>query len=155
MRSISDKEQLSLKAATRRAFDMAGGPEEFQHMTRVRQSVLSKYGSTTQDCADKFIPVDVAVEADVEAGSPIITAKMAHILGYKLVPVAADTVNAAPLGVHDALRIANEAADVVKAITSALTDGRIDQAEEREIAHEIEEAIKVLRDALTRVSVRP
>ena len=154
MRSISDKEQLSLKAATRRALDMAGGQDAFQHMTRVRQAALSKYGSPAEDCADKYMPIDVAVEADMEAGTPIITGKMAELLGYKLVPIGASG-DQSPLSVNDALRIANEVADVVKAITKALeNDGRVDCAEGREITREIDEAVQALMDVAKRAVVR-
>lgn len=154
MRSISDKQSLTLKAATRRAVDMAGGGDSFHHVTRVNAAQLSKYGSQAEE--KSFMPIDVAVEADQEAGSPIVLSAMAEILGYQLVPIGA-TINvaAAPVTIKDALTIANEAADVVKAITEALSnDDRIDGAEERVITREIDEAIRALQGVLGRIRVR-
>ncbi len=156
MRSISDKQGMTLKAATRRSVDMAGGGDALQHVTRVKAGNLSKYGSTNEENGDKFMPIDVAVEADIEAGSPIILTAMAEILGYQVVP-GGETRSAdfKPLTVKDALRIANEAADVVKAITSALEgDDRIDTAEERDITREIDETIGALMDVMRRLKVR-
>ncbi len=156
MRSISDKQQLTLKAATRRAVDMAGGGDSFQHVTRARGPQLSRYGSTSEDNLDKFIPIDVAVEADQEAGAPIILSAMAEMLGYKVVPhEAVHASTAHPITVRDALRIANEAADVVKAITDALdTDNIIDAAEEKVITREIDEVMRTLVETLHRAKVR-
>lgn len=153
MRSISDKEQLSLKAATRRALDMAGGQDAFQHMTRVKQAALAKYGSTAEECADKFMPIDVAVEADMEAGSPIIIGKMAKLLGFRLVPIETTDDVILPVTLHDALLVANETADVIKAISKALEDGIVDSAEQREIVREIDEAVKALMGVMRRAGV--
>lgn len=157
MRSISDKQQMTLKAATRRAVDMAGGGDSFQHVTRAKGYALSRYGSTNEENLDKFMPIDVAVEADIEAGSPIIAAAMAEMLGYRLVPNEAKSgpASVAPISVHDALKIANEAADVVKAITDALySDNLIDAAEEKVITREIDEVMRSLTETLHRVKVR-
>ena len=85
MRVISDRQSMQLKAATRRAIDMAGGSDTFEHVTRVRQGQLSKYGLAGEDHAACFAPIDVALEADIEAGSPIITEMMAKLQGYRLV----------------------------------------------------------------------
>ncbi len=155
MRSISDRQALTLKASTRRAVDMAGGGDSFQHMTRVNGGQLSKYGSQAEE--KSFMPIDVAVEADLEANSPIIVGAMAGILGYKLVPAcgAGSSVSLKPVTVKDALRIANEAADVVKAITEALSnDDLIDGVEERVITREIDEAISALQDVVGRLGMR-
>lgn len=154
MRSISDKDQLALKAATRRAIDMAGGSDALQHMTRVKQAALAKYGSAGEDCADKYMPVDVAVEADMEAGSPIITAKMAKLLGFRLVPIEAEANAVLPVTLKDGLLIASEMADVVKVISAALEDGVVDSAERAAIVREIDEAVKALMDVMRRAGVR-
>lgn len=155
MRSISDKQQLTLKAATRRAVDMAGGGDSFQHVTRAKGYALSRYGSANEENLDKFMPIDVAVEADIEAGSPIILGAMAEMLGYSVAPIAAPSSSGKPITIKDALHIANEAADVVKAITEALdNDDLIDGAEEKVITREIDEAIRAFQGILGRLKVR-
>lgn len=153
MRTISDKQGLTLKAATRRAVDMAGGGEAFSHVTRIKAGNISKYGSANEEHEETFMPIDVAVEADLEAGSPIILSAMAEMAGYRLVPAdGCPVINAtAPLGVLDALAIANEAADVVRAITEAMADGRVDGADERTITREIDEAMKAMKAALDKM----
>ena len=147
MRSLSGKQSMLLKAATRRSVDMAGGGESFSHRTRVRATQLSKYGSTSEP--ETFMPLDVAVEADLEAGVPIILSAMAELLGYKLVPVSAEP--AGELGPNDALRIANEMGDVIRTITEAMADGHVDAADRRTICREIDEAKAALRDVLNKV----
>lgn len=156
MRTISDKQGLTLKAATRRAVDMAGGGEAFSRVTRIKAGNISKYGSTNEEHEETFMPIDVAVEADLEAGSPIILSAMAEMAGYRLVPADAAPVvtQAAPLGLLDALAIANEAGDVVRAITEAVADGRVDGSDERTITREIDEAMKALKDALDKMRAR-
>lgn len=146
MRTISDREGLTLKAAIRRSLDQAGGGDAFQHVTRVKAAALSTYASANDDKADKVMPVDVAVECDREAGSPIIISAMAAMVGYRLVAcdghvaASSETVSA-----RDALRIAREAADVVRAIDDAAEDGVIDLAERRAINREIDDLVRALQ----------
>lgn len=154
MRSISDKQGLTLKAAVRRSVDMAGGGDSLQHVTRVNAAQLSKYGSQSEE--KSFMPIDVAVEADTEAGTPIILTAMAEMLGYQVIPIDDPRITGSrPVTIKDALIVANEAADVVKAITEALAnDDRIDGTEERIITREIDEAVRAMIDVLHRIKVR-
>lgn len=153
MRTISDKQGKTLKAATRRSLDQAGGGDAFQHVTRVRANALSSYASANEDKADKFMPVDVAIECDLEANSPIIVAAMAAMLGYKLVPCDAvfATSDRESVTARDALRIAREAADVVRAIDEATQDNCIDARERRDINGEIDDLVKVLQCVQRRI----
>lgn len=152
MRSISDKQGKTLKAAARRSVDMAGGGGAFQYRTRVTEAQLSKYVSPNDDNAKNFMPIDVAIEADMEAGSPIILTAMAELLGCRVVQVDHPAAFAAsPLTFKDGLRIANEAADVVRAITEALEDENVDALEKKLITRQADEAIKALQDVLQRV----
>jgi len=156
LRTISDKQALTLKAATRRSVDMAGGGDAFSRVTRIKAGNLSKYGSPNEENAETFMPIDVAVEADMEAGSPIILSTMAEMQGYKLVLL--DSASASPqsggLSAVDALHIANEAADVVRAITTAIADGSIDGRDERDITREIDEVMAALKSVLDKVRAR-
>lgn len=153
MRTISDKQGKTLKAATRRSLDQAGGGDAFQHVTRVRANALSSYASPNEDKADKFIPVDVAVECDLEANSPIIIAAMAAMLGYKLVPcdAALAPVNPDAVTGRDALKVMRKAADVAQEIDEATQDDHIDAAERRAINREIDELVKTLQCVQRRI----
>ncbi|WP_313194627.1 phage regulatory CII family protein [Shinella zoogloeoides] len=153
MRTISDKQGKTLKAATRRSLDQAGGGDAFHHVTRVRANALSSYASANEDKADKFIPVDVAVECDMEANSPIIVAAMAAMLGYKLVPcdAALGPVNPDAVTGRDALKVLRKAADVAQEIDEATQDDHIDAGERRSINREIDELVKTLQCVQRRI----
>lgn len=151
MRSISDKEALTLKAGFRRSLDQAGGGDAFQHATRMKAANLSKCGSANEDNMDKFVGIDVAVECDREAGSPIIVGAMAAMLGFQLVPAGQDVSGAAAITHRDALTISNEAADVVRTITEALEDGKVDLYERDQIVNQADELIKALHAIVKRI----
>lgn len=154
MRTISDKQGLTLKAAVRRSLDQAGGGDAFQHVTRVKANALSSYASANEDKADKFMPIDVAVECDLEANSPIIVSGMAAMLGYKLIPtgvVGQGAENHHAVSARDALTIAREAADVVRAIDDATQDDAIDARERKDINREIDDLIKALQCVQRRI----
>ncbi|UTV37620.1 hypothetical protein MYG64_04700 [Ensifer adhaerens] len=154
MRTISDKQGLTLKAATRRSVDMAGGGDALQHVTRVRASYLSKCGSAGEDNADKYLPIDVATEADMEAGSPIILTAMADILGYCVLPIIEGSdlpIGVAPPTHKDLTHLNRELMDVVRIFGDALDDDHVDGREKKEITREIDEAIKALRALQQRI----
>lgn len=155
MREISEKQAATLKGVTARTMKLAGGAAVVQHSTRVNEATLSKYASTSPDNEKNFCPIDVALEIDMLAQSPVIVSAMAEMQGYRLVPSDEASDQTRPLTVHDALVIANEAADVVKAITEALAnDGDIDAAEDRVITREVDELVRVLKNTLRNVSAR-
>lgn len=143
MRSISDKQGKALKAATRRALDMAGGPESFQHATRVRQGQLSKYAAPSEEHADSFMPLDIALEADLEAGTPIIAEQLARMQGYRLVRIEDEPVGE-KLSHRDLSALHLEFSDVVRVAHDALEDGHADEAERRRIGKEIAQLKKAL-----------
>lgn len=153
MRAITDKEGMMLKASFRRSLDQAGGGEAFQHTTRMKAANLSKCGSANEDNMDKFVGIDVAVECDREAGSPIIVGAMADLLGFKLVPVEQDApaADGGMVTIKDALLVSNEAGDVVRAITLALEDDKLDAFEKLEIIGQTDELIKALHGILKRI----
>ncbi len=154
MRTISGKQGLTLKAATRRSVDMAGGGDALQHVTRVRASYLSKCGSAGEDNADKYLPIDVATEADMEAGSPIILTAMADILGYRVIPIvegSALQIAAATPTHKDLTDLNRELTDVVRTLGDALDDEHLDGREKKEITREIDEAIKALQALQQRI----
>lgn len=155
MREISEKQAAALKGVTARALKLAGGAGVVQHSTRINEATLSKCASASPDNEKTFAAIDVAVEIDMLAQSPVIVGAMAEMLGFRLVPSEAASEAARPLTLHDALVIANEAADVVKAITEALADdGEIDASENRVITREVDELVRVLKRTLLNVSAR-
>lgn|GEM_PF-1061951 len=136
------------------AIVLAGGISCILPFTRVGVSTLSKYASYNDEHHDSFVPVDVAIEIDRRAKSPIIARAMAALLGFDLVPIAAAGAKPAqrePLSEMDAHRIMSESMDVSQAILRALDDDRIDALERRGIAKELRESIRAQEDVLRRL----
>jgi len=75
-----------LKAVVRRLLEIAGGVSSFEHATRVRAPVLSKYASAADE---KHMPLDIAMDLMKDTGSNGILSYMAAELGMKLVALDA------------------------------------------------------------------
>lgn len=154
MRAINDNQASALKGATRRAIKAAGTAESFQHVTRVKAPALSNYASAAPENMEKFMGIDVAVEADMEAGAPIITEQMARILGYKLVKDDAGAPPAASLPTDgDMLTLNSAVAMFIQAYREAREDNVIDEVEKRDLGPKGEGVIAIIRDTLVRAGV--
>ncbi len=158
MRTISEQEQRSLKLATDGAYILAGGISNILPFTRVGTSTLSKYASESDDFRENFMPVDIAVEVDRRAKSPLIIKKAAELLGYELVPsrsFSSDADPLAPITEADAHRVMKETMDVAQAIIEARKDDRIDAADRKIILKEAREAIRELERLVCGLEVEP
>lgn len=147
MRTISEQEQRSLKAATDGAYVLGGGISCILPFTRVGVSTLSKYASFNDEHHDSFMPIDVVIEVERRAKSPVIVRQLAALLGYELAPCKRSDVSlAGAVTEADAHRVLKEAMDVAQAIINAREDNRIDAAERKIIDKELVEAIRALED---------
>lgn len=144
MRTISEQEQRSLKAATDGAYVLGGGISCILPFTRVGVSTLSKYASFNDEHHDSFMPIDVVVEVERRAKSPVIIRQLAALVGYELVPCKRYDEPARAVTEADAHRVLKEAMDVAQAIIAAREDNRIDAAERKIIDKELVEAIRAL-----------
>lgn len=149
MRRFSETDYLSLKRVLDVAYELAGGVSVLRHVTRVSISQLSKYTSAVKSALDDprsdektFIPVDVAIDVDRAAKEPLITAKMAELLGYRLVAAEERVANAGALSVEDAFRVIDEATDFWRLVREAFADGRIDALEKQQLRFKIGELIR-------------
>ena len=138
-------ERLTIKAAVRRALNLAGGGECFSHATRVDAPRLCRYASQNDP---QHMPVDVVLELDREAGSPVIVGQLAALLGYQLVHSKSD-----PRPVDGALaaRLARETSEVTITLIEALNDGAISPRERNVLLKEITEAQAALHDLSARL----
>jgi hypothetical protein len=150
VRTISEIEVRSLKGATEASYVLGGGVRCFELLTRVNVSTLSKYASFNDENALALIPVDVAIEADRQAKSPVIVAAMARLLGHRLVPDAPVTA-LGPVTETDAHTVLSESMDLTRAILDALLDKRIDALERKRIAREAREAIRAIELVLLKM----
>jgi hypothetical protein len=135
-RPTTDHDRARLKGATRRSVERAGGGTALAAHTRVEPPALSKYAAPHEDA---FVPIDVACDADMAAGAPVILSAMAATLGFRLVPIEGEPAPA--IGPAMVGRLIRETGDVSAAVLEALADGRITPAERRAIAVEIDEAL--------------
>ncbi|WP_180901738.1 hypothetical protein [Martelella soudanensis] len=132
-RLLAQKAVDGLREASRRSVVQGGGPERFQYVTRATQGQLSK--CWTHDPSRKtqhVMAIDVAVEADMEAGAPVIVGEMARLQGYRLVrddqPDSAGRLGIADIGVfQDAFHALSQS------MIQAVADGKVDPREAAEI----------------------
>lgn len=113
----------ALKTAWKRLVERLGGTDATAACTRVGRSRASEYGLV--EC-ERFVPVDVLLDAEATAGRPVVTETLAGLLGYRLVPRR--DWPAETLARHLA-RIGHDAADVFATASAALEDGVVTSAE--------------------------
>lgn len=148
IRSISEEEARTAKKATEAAYALAGGVSVVTLRSRASISQLSKYASTNAENAETLIPIDVAVEVDRLAGSPVIAAALARMQGFRLVPDENAPADRRKITEGDALDFMSEAMDVVEAIRAMRQKDRADCADKRAVAKEVHEAIRELKEIL-------
>lgn len=142
-RHLPGRDYQSLKAATRRLVDKAGGPSAAADVTRTAHQHLSAYGSVNRDLAERFMPIDVAADLEAETGDPVVTRVLARLSGYLLVQAPRTD----HLGSHLAKAVANalkETSEVFLAIAERSADGKICADDVKVIGREIDEALSKL-----------
>ncbi|MEA3534265.1 hypothetical protein [Rhizobium sp. CC-YZS058] len=134
IRGISGEEVRTIKKATEAAYRLAGGVSVVATRTRASISQLSKYASTNPENGETLIPLDVAIEVDRAAGSPVIITAYAEMLGFQLVVATPDEQSdEGPVSEGDAHSIARKAMSLAEEIFAALEDGKVDAMERRSI----------------------
>lgn len=136
MRPTSEQLRAELKAVVRRAMRVAGRAECFQHATRVKAPVLSKYVGTA--FPDHHMPLDVAADLEMETGQPLIAAALAALNGCRVVPDAAHAVSGFALADVSGLMAAGHR--LTSELLSAFEDGAVDRSEARAIVAALDAA---------------
>ncbi|NSX84437.1 hypothetical protein G6L86_02455 [Agrobacterium tumefaciens] len=156
MRTISEEEIRSLKGATDASYKLGGGVTDFPLLTRVNVSTLSKYASFNDENSEALIPIDVAVEADRRAKSPVIVGAMARKLGYRLVVDDERQPEARPIDESDMMDLMSEFADVIKVVQEAKQTGTLGTAAvTKRITKEVHELIRELKELMVNAPQRP
>lgn len=159
MRLISLEQILNLKGAADACFRLGGGVTSFALLTRVGTSTLVKYASRGERKDDDggghehdttLIPADIAVEADMRAGSPVIVTEMARLLGFRLEPLG-EKLEAGALTEDDVDRIMDEATEVWREARAAFADGRIDALEKKRLGLKFRRLIRAAECAASRL----
>lgn len=131
-----------LKAVVRRTIELAGGVSSFEHVTRVKAPVLSKYGSPTDE---KHIPVDVLMDLLLDTRNNAVLSYMAAALGFKLVPLEAEPMGADLPGMEEIAGILRKSSELIDAIIAAVSDGKICAAENRDINKKLDVLVQYVR----------
>lgn len=131
--SLSDA-QYALKAATRRAVTLAGGPVAAAKSLRVDAGRLSAYGNPESAL---FVPIDVAAELDRLAGESVILRAWGDLLGFDLVPRNATPDFSMDLLATQAGELARESGEVIAGTIEAAADKRISVNEARPLLENI------------------
>lgn len=139
-RLTTNAERFELKAATERSLVRAGGGNNFQYYTRVAPTQLHRYCNPDEK---DFIALDIAVEMDRKARSPINIGAAARLLGYRLEPLnsGGDERSIAEM-IGTSIRECSEAHSVV---LEAGADGVYSRNEIRNAFKEIDEGIESLQ----------
>lgn len=145
MRSLSREQYLLLKAATRTLIKNCGGLEAAAAVTRVGTSSLSDYCSVEK--SDVFIPLDVALDLQIESGTYPITEALAALSGGSFVP--ADAQDANPCLTIAAADLMGETADAVKSISESMKDGKITKREKQDIVKQGQDVIHAVTGILS------
>ncbi len=130
----------AVKAATRRLVDICGGQESAASITRVSHQTISRY--RLADRADDFIPADVLLDLEKDAGDPLVTRVLAARQGWTIVPAHAQPSGATLM--QSIGQITQETSDVVNAVANGLADGEFDARDIDLTIPEIDQAIERL-----------
>lgn len=150
LRKSTGPMRLAIKSAVRRAILMAGGGESVQHSTRVKAAALCRYGLPGDEHADNHCPLDVALDLDLEAGTPVILSALAEAHGYKLEKIDPQASEDASW-IERMGRMGSHLGEIFTAIGDALKDGKIDRIEAAVIVGIIDKTMDLLRALKERV----
>nr|WP_210271367.1 phage regulatory CII family protein [Rhizobium sp. RM] len=145
-----------MKGATEASYKLGGGVTDFPLLTRVNVSTLSKYASFNDENREALIPIDVAIESDRRAKSPVIVGAMARKLGFKLVVDDELQPEARPINEADMMDLMSEFADVIKVVQEAKITGTLGTAAvTKRITKEVHELIRELKELMVNAPQRP
>lgn len=130
--------QYALKAATRRAITLAGGPVAASKELRVDAGRLSRYGSPDDAL---YVPIDVALELDKLAGDNIILRAWADLHGFDLVARDRDADQLARDVTSLAGCVARESGELISSTIDAVSDGKLTPREAQKIHDEAADVI--------------
>lgn len=142
LRPTTEHQRRQLKAVTRHLMEMAGGVTSFEHVTRVKASILSKYCSPFEDA---FIPADIMLDLTLDTRSNGFLSFMAAERGMKLVALEADGRGAALPDLGDVAQLVEGYSQFITSLHFAVADGKITIEEARPLKAKIEVLVQQLR----------
>lgn len=141
---LPEDHRLALKSATRVVLGAHGKGSAAAAACRLNESSLSDCASGADAHAERFLPVDVALQLEITGQSRAITAALAHAHGCALVPVAPRPAGEA---VADLERLGTEIGGYVTAQVRAMSDGVLTEAERASLARSLGQLAEAARNA--------
>jgi len=109
------------------------------------KATLGRYASSHDENSDRFIPVNVLVELEMEASIPFVTKALAELLGLKL--EADGDREDAPGGLNsDVIRLSQRFATLMAEYNHSIEDGVISLNETKRLLEETNALQQVLVD---------
>ena len=139
----SIEQRAQLRRILRALVSNAGSAKVLATATRVNDAAISRY---LADHQAEEMPVDVALDAMVLSGSPILVAWLAAQIGYEIVEAGGRT--GAGINHAHAMDLVRKAGDAAGSIVDALADGKITPSEDREMVNFLNAGMKAFQDAL-------
>lgn len=142
IRRFGSAQYHALKTASKMLVSLLGGLDAAASCSRVQRSQISDYQNV--HVAERFAPIDVVMDLESVAGSPLVTRAMAAALGYELVAVEARSAGRLAA---DLARFGRDASDLFAAAVGVLNGAHPTTAQrERMLAdlHELRSVIGAL-----------
>lgn len=144
-RPSSEQQRVQLKAATRQAVRWVGTLEAAARITGRSVTRLHAAGNVLDP--DYFLPIDAALDLDLDIGRPVVTTALAELQGYVLLhPGGADDGTKIDLMVETATA-SQDLGQWSSEVLAAMSDGSLTEAE-------LERLIALARDEAARWQVR-
>lgn len=131
-----------LKTGWKRVVLDLGGVEAAAACSRTTRSLASDFGNVNN--LDRFVPVDVVLDAESLGGRPLVTEALALLQGYALVPIEAR--DAGDLAVKLA-EIGRDVAALFATASAALSHAAPTPAEHDDLLRELAEVRRAVSQA--------
>ena len=107
------------------------------------KATLGRYASMMEEDVDRFIPVNLAVELEASAGTPLVTKAMAELQGFHV--ESGDTTNDRPGGLNsDVIALSQRFATLMAEYNHSIADGVISLNEAKRLLDETNALQQVL-----------
>ena len=139
----------ALKTGSRQLLRACGPLKLAAHYSRISSmSCLQRFGSTAEADADRFMPVDVALDLMAASGDITLLHAMAGSLGYDVVP-AADNGGNALIGAADAMGATGH---LIADLSEVIKDGKITACEIRD--KDLIQDVRTVMQACSQLKIR-
>ncbi len=143
-RGVGSSVYRGLKTASRTLLSACGPLKVAAGLSRIRSiSTLARFGSVSEEDADRFMPVDVALDLMAASGDLTLLEVMAFHLDCEIRPLA-DAPSDAALAAGQQIGVMGS---LISDLAAVLEDGEItrDEIEERGLVAELEQVITQAR----------